>query len=343
MRDPRLLNTTPAGLRRALWLLTLVAAMAHGQPAPVPELKMTVAVGTAFPLGKAAQRWSELLTERAQRAFTVKLYPGATLAQRDAAQEFRVLKSGGADLAAGSALAWSDPFPPLGVVALPWLAPTARQLDAVVGDPRVTSQLADSLAAQGIVLVALVPLGHRELAANVPVRALADLAGLRVRAPTTPLIQQTYVAAGARPAVASFADAQAALQAGTLDAQDGMPTALVAARVWGNGLRHATQWGAFADAIVFAVRATVWQAWPEPVRAAAREAAGQAAREAMAADREEAALAELAHNGVAVTRVTPAGHAAFRAAVRDVYTRWTPAIGAPLVEAAQAAARAAAP
>ena len=79
------------------------------------------------------------------------------------------------------------------------------------------------------------------------------------------------------------------------------------------------------------------------MRAAAREAAGQAAREAMAADREEAALAELAHNGVTITRMTPAGHAAFRAAVRDVYTRWTPAIGAPLVEAAQAAARAAAP
>jgi TRAP-type C4-dicarboxylate transport system substrate-binding protein len=37
-----------------------------------------------------------------------------------------------------------------------------------------------------------------------------------------------------------------------------------------------------------------------------------------------------------VTRLTPAGRDAFREATRDVYDRWTPIIGAELVEAAQA-------
>lgn len=344
MRQAPVNPMTRTPLRYIVVLLALVAALAHGQEARPPELKLSVAVGPAFPLGRAGERWAQLLGERAQGAFTVKFFPGATLAQRDAAQEFRALVAGGADLAAGSALAWSDPFPPLAVVALPWIAPTARQLDAVVADPRVRAQLAERLEAAGVVLVALAPLGHRELATTkLAVRTPADLAGLRVRAPTTPIVQQTYVAAGAKPGVMTFANAQAALQAGTLDGQDGPPTALVAARVWGNGLRHVTQWGAFGDAIVFAVRRPVWDAWSDALRAAARETAVQAAREAMAPSREDAALAELAGYGVAITRLTPAGHAAFRDAVRGVYDSWTPAIGAPLVEAAQAAARAAAP
>jgi TRAP-type C4-dicarboxylate transport system substrate-binding protein len=266
------------------------------------------------------------------------------LAQRDAAQELRVLQAGGADLAAGSALAWSDRVPALGAIALPGLAPTAPELDAVLADATVRARLAEALAAQGAVLVALAPLGHRVLATTrQPVRSPADLAGASVRVPTTALVIETYTALGAKPAVLAFAEAQAALAAGTLDGQDATATALVAARAWGNGLVHATQWGAFADAIVFAVRREVWDGWPEALRVAAREAAEEAARDAMAPTREDTAVADLAQNGVAVLRPTPAGRAAFRAAVDAVYARWTPVIGAALVEAAVNASRRAPP
>ncbi len=330
--------------RAALAVAVLVAlagggAGAQSSPAAKPaELKLTVALGPAFPLGAAGVRWAELLTERALGSFVVKPYPGATLAQRDAVQELRILQAGDADLGAGSALAWSDRVTPLAAIALPWLVPTASQLDAVVADPLVREHFAAALVPHGVVLVALAPLGHRVLATRrTPVRAPADLAEMRVRVPTTALVGESYAALGAKPGVLAFADAQAALAAGTLDAQDAPATALVAARSWGNGLAHVAQWGAFADAMVFVVRREVWDTWPEALRAAARETAAQAAREARSGPREAEALAELASNGVAVLRLTPAGHAAFRAAAGTVYDRWTPAIGVALVEAAVAA------
>ena len=45
-------------------------------------------------------------------------------------------------------------------------------------------------------------------------------------------------------------------------------------------------------------------------------------------------------NGVNVTRLTQAGHAAFRTVVQPVYDRFTPAIGADLVAAVRELSRA---
>ena len=66
-----------------------------------PEVTVSVAVGPAFPLGAAAERWATLITERVDKAFVARLHPGATLAQRDPAREFAALQAGKADLAVG--------------------------------------------------------------------------------------------------------------------------------------------------------------------------------------------------------------------------------------------------
>jgi TRAP-type C4-dicarboxylate transport system substrate-binding protein len=65
----------------------------------------------------------------------------------------------------------------------------------------------------------------------------------------------------------------------------------------------------------------------------------EASQQALAMARrlaDDSALAKLGAQGAVVTRLTPAGRDAFREAARDVYDRWTPIIGAELVEAAQA-------
>jgi TRAP-type C4-dicarboxylate transport system substrate-binding protein len=74
-----------------------------------------------------------------------------------------------------------------------------------------------------------------------------------------------------------------------------------------------------------------------------RAAALKAIDAAQPLARERAAHDELARNGIAVTRLTPAGFAAFRAPVDPVYAAWTPKIGAELVEAVRRAAASAAP
>jgi TRAP-type C4-dicarboxylate transport system substrate-binding protein len=317
--------------------LLAAAGVANAQP-DAPQLKVSVAVGPAMPLGKAAERWAALLTEGAQGRFVAKLHAGATLAGRDAARELLALNAGAADLAVGSALQWSAQVPALGVFSLPWIAPDDVDLDTLVSDPPLAQALAARLEAAGAVLVAAAPLGHREIATLArSIRGPDDLRGLRLRVAAAPLLHDVLSALGATPRTMPFVDAQAAFAKGGLDGQEGLPTALAAARAGAAGQKHLTQWGGIADAMIFAVRKPVWEAWSEAQREAARRAAKQAIEEAGARAREQAAMRQLSRNGVAIVRITRAGHAAFRDAVRDVAARWRNTVGEDVVSLAEQA------
>jgi TRAP-type C4-dicarboxylate transport system substrate-binding protein len=329
-------------------LATLAAAMAPGTAdaqspresgaAKPPELRLSVAVGQALPLGKAAERWAAGINEAARGGFLAKPYPGATLAGRDPARELLALADGRADLAVGSALEWSAQVPALAVFALPWFAPSRRDLEALAADAALRAALSARLDAAGVVMVALAPLGHRAIAtAERPIRGPGDLAGLRLRAAPSPLLQETLAALGAAPQSIPFAQAKAAFANGGLDGQEGPFTALVASRASAFVPTHVTDWGAFADVMVFAVRKPVWEGWSAAERDAAARAAEVAVRAADAPAAEARALDDLARHGAAVLRLTPAGHEAFRAAVRVVDERWRQAIGTEIVEIAERA------
>ena len=305
-----------------------------------PPLKLSVVVAPTFALGEAARFWTDATRKAANGSFDITFSPGAALARSNAAEEFRLLQAGELDMAVGSAVFWSEAFPPLGALLLPWIAPTDRQAAAIVADADVTRKLAAQLASAGLVLVYWAPLPHRDLATQgTGPSTVESLQGMRVRVGTTPIILQTYQVLGAKPGVMSYAVAQSAYASGQLDAQDGTAATFAAARSWATGTRTLNEWGAFADAMLFVVRQALWETWPEPLRQQVRAAAQAAARDADAAGRESTARATLVANGVNVTRLTDAGHAAFRTAVQPIYDRFVPAIGADLVTAVQDAAR----
>jgi TRAP-type C4-dicarboxylate transport system substrate-binding protein len=154
-------------------------------------------------------------------------------------------------------------------------------------------------------------------------------------------VQDVYIALGALPQSMTFAQAQAALSAGTLDGQDTMPTTLVATRAMASGQKFVTRWGAFSDVMVFAVRKAAWDVWPEDRRALVRGAAERSAREANALAREDAALAQLTKEGVTIVRLSPAQRAALREVAQPAIASWTNAAGKDLVDAARAAVSAA--
>ena len=325
----------------ALALLALASA-AVAQTVKVdgmPELRLSTAQGPAFPLGKAGERWAQLVNEQAGGAFEVKQYPGAVLAARDPGREFGAVRDGAADLAVGSALAWSAQLPAFGAYVLPWLAAEPREQAALAADAALFALVAGAAERAGVIVVAVAPLGERVVATTRgAVRAPPDLAGLRLRVPANPLLIETYATLGARPESLDFAQAQAAFAAGALDGQDAPPSTLAAARAAASGQKFVTRWGAFADQMVFAVRRATWDAWPEALRAQVRAAAVDAAREAAAASREDVALADLTRQGVTIVQLTSAQRAVLRAAVQPVWTKWTGTIGADLVRAAEAAA-----
>ena len=316
--------------------LTAGSACAQDKVDKPPELKLSTAQGPAFALGKAGERWAQLINEKAGGALEVKQYPGAILANRDPGREFGALKHGAADLAVGGALAWSAQLPAFGVYALPWLASDTREQEALASDVALRELVAAQADRAGVVVLAVAPLGDRVVATmKGAVLAPAEMAGLRVRVMPNLLIVETFATLGSRPAAMAFAEAQAAFVAGTLDGQEAAPSTLAATRIAAVGQKYVTRWGAFSDVMVFAVRRASWDGWNEAQRTMVRSTASEAAREAAALAREEAAMAELTKQGVTIVRLTAAQRAAFRAAVQPVWDKWTGPIGVDLVRAAE--------
>ena len=197
--------------------------------------------------------------------------------------------------------------------------------------------------ASGVVGLAIAPLGEHVLATTkAPATTPASSRGLRVRIMPLRQVIAVYAALGMLPQAMGFAQAQAALAAGTLDGQDAMPTTLVATRAFASGQKFVTRWGAFADVMVFAVRKGAWDSWTEVQRALVRGAAERAAREANALAAEDAALAQLTKDGVTIVRLSPSQRAAFLDAAQPAIAAWVSAIGADLVNIARAAAAVAA-
>jgi TRAP-type C4-dicarboxylate transport system substrate-binding protein len=311
---------------------------AEGPPGtPAQPLKLSTALGPAYPLGKAGEIWAKLIRERSGGRLGVAHYPGATLSSRDPAQEFGALRNGTVDLAVGSTLVWSAQVPQLNLLALPWLVPGPTELEALLGSS-VGNRLSAFLEAAGVVPVAWAANGFTELAARMPVHKPSDIDGLRVRAQSSLLVEETLAALGARASAMSVANARALLEGGQLDAQETSVVAYSASRLYAGPLVNLLLWQAHADASVFAVNQSIWDSWSESDRKLVREAAVEASEQAQAMAKQladDAALAKLGAQGAVVTRLTPAGKNAFREAARAVYDRWTPSIGSDLVEAAK--------
>lgn len=316
------------------------AADAKDKPA---TWKLSTAVGPAFVLGKAGERWTKLVAEASNGRLAFQWFPGAALAQRDPAREFLALRDGATDFAVGSSLFWATQVQELTVIGLPWLAPEAKDLDALLGGA-VRERLDDAIERAGGVALAYAPLGHRALATvATAVRAPEDLAGLAVRTGAVPLLTDLFVALGAQPQAMAFADAEAAFRAGTLKAQEGTPASFATARLDALGLRHAVLWGAIAEVAIFAANRATWDRLTEEQRVLIRGAAQKVATELpeLARAESDAALAELRKRGIAMTRLTPTGHAAFAAATRAVRDRWSTVAGEELARAAGEAVAAA--
>ena len=321
--------------------LTLTSGVA-AQPAPAAPtvLKLSVAVGPAFALGKAARTWANAIGEGSRGALVADLHPGATLSQRDPAREFSALHDGAADLAVGSTLYWSAQVNALAVVGLPWIAPEPAELAALTQGESGAALFAAVLRA-GAVPLALAPLGHRAIATMTrSVRTPGDVAGLAIRITSTPYLVDLYAGLGGQPNAVPFAEADAAFRSGALNAQEGTVATFAAARLDALGFKDVTLWGAVGEVAVFAANATTWARLDAAQQAALKESAQGVAEDLAqsAAAEEQAAIGVLRSRGVAILRLTPSGRAAFAAAARPVYDRWAAVAGEEVVRAAEAAA-----
>jgi TRAP-type C4-dicarboxylate transport system substrate-binding protein len=323
-----------------LALCALLVSPASAQDAAKPNAwKLSVAVGPAFALGKAADTWAKLAAERTGGTLAVEVHPGATLALRDPDREFAALREGAADFAVGSTLHWAAQVRELAVVGLPWLAPEPRELEALATGAMQERLFAAVLRA-GAVPLALAPLGHRAIAVRAgAVRGPDDLRGIRIRTTPSQYLIDLYAGLGALPSSLPLAEASTLFISGKLDGQEGPVAAFAAARLDGLGFRNVTLLGGVAELALFAANRASWDRLSAEERDSVRLAALDAAKDlAMRAVMErDAALATLKSHNLELLRLTGSGRAAFAAATRPTYDKWAAVAGDDVVRAAESA------
>jgi TRAP-type transport system periplasmic protein len=339
-------------MKRRHWMTAAAAAatLALGSVMPAQaqtkykdEYKVSTVVGPAFPWGKGAEIWIDLVRQRTDGRINMKLYPGVSLVQGDQTREFTAIRQGIIDMAIGSTINWSPQVRELNLFSLPFLMPDYRAIDALT-QGAVGKELFDIITKQGVVPLAWGENGYRELTnSKREVRKPDDLKGLKIRVVGSPLFLDTFRALGANPTQMSWADAQPAFASGAVDGQENPMSIFTAAKLHTVGQKFVTMWGYVADPLVFVVNREVWESWTPADRDIVRQASIDAGKQQIAIARKGLAEAdaplvkEIEGMGVTVTRLSPAEREEFVKLTRPVYTQWKGQIGAPLVEKAEQA------
>ena len=327
-------------------LLSLLFPAAHAADYKA-EYRLSTVLGTAFPWGKAAERWAELVKQKTDGRINIKLYPGASLVGGDQTREFSAIRQGVIDLAVGSSINWSPQIKQLNLFSLPFLTPDAKGLDAMLKG-EVGKEIFTILDKQGVVPLAFGENGFREISnSKHAIKSPADLKGMKIRIVGSPIFIDAFTALGANPTQMSWADAQPALATKAVDGQENPLSVFSAAKLHTLDQNHLTLWGYMTDPLIFVVNKQVWANWTEADRKAVRAAAEQAGAENLIAARQgispgdDAALKAIEKSGVTITQLTPEQRKAFKDATRPVFDKWAATIGKDLVKKAETAIAAA--
>ena len=322
--------------------LTLAATPVFAQGNYQKEYRLSTVVGTAFPWGKAGERWGEIVRQKTNGRINIKMYPGVSLVAGDQTREFTAIRQGVIDLAIGSTINWSPQIRELNLFSLPFLMPDYAAIDALT-QGEVGKDIFKRLERAGVVPLAWGENGFREVTnSKRELRTPADFKGLKFRVVGSPLFLDTFTALGANPTQMSWADAQPALASGAVDGQENPLTIFTAAKLHNVGQKNVTLWGYVADPLIFVVNKEVWESWTPADRNIVRAAAVEAGKYCIDLAREgmtganPAVVKQIEGLGVKVVKPTAQEMAQFKKVTKPVYDKWARQIGPALVKKAEA-------
>ena len=307
------------------------------------EYRLSTVVGTAFPWGKGADIWINLVRERTQGRINIKMYPGVSLINGDQTREFSAMRQGVIDMAVGSTINWSPQVKELNLFSLPFLAQDHAGLDALT-QGETGKRIMQIVEKAGVVPLAWGENGFREVTnSKREIRTPADMKGLKFRVVGSPIFNDTFTALGANPTQMSWADAQPALASGAVEGQENPLHIFTAAKLHTLAQKFVTRWGYVADPLIFAVNRDIWNSWTPADREIVRAAAVEAGRQEVAIARkglsgnDQSMVKEVEALGVKVTELSASEKMAFQKAIKPVYDKWAKQIGADMVRKAEAA------
>ncbi len=170
------------------------------------------------PKSDGAIRFAELVEQKTEGR--VKIDVGGSAQFGDDEASLTNMRLGTLAFGVNSQGPTSGVIPEYALLGLPFLFQSQEQAWEVMDGP-VGEKLAELTEAQGLVLLGLWDNGIRQTSNNVrPIKTPADLAGLKIRTPPSPIAIDIFQSLGANPGPLAFSELYIALQQGVFDGQE---------------------------------------------------------------------------------------------------------------------------
>lgn len=206
------------------------AALAPAVPAQT-VLNVNTALTTDDPMYAGLERMKAAVEKRSAGKLQIRIFPGSQLGKDEDVLEQARAGANVAVLVDGGRLA---PFvKEFGILGAPYLFDNYDQLLRLEQTPLFrgwTDKLRSSANLQ--VLSFNWFQGHRHMLTNTPVKAPADLKGVRVRTPGAPVWLETVRAMGATPTGMPWSEVYSALQTKTIDGAEAQHPAVFGAKLF---------------------------------------------------------------------------------------------------------------
>lgn len=206
-------------------------------PAPAPEPEPKDPVEITFPIRlapetvevMAAEEFKRIVEERSEGRITVNIFPGGALGgERDNIEQIQLNEVQITNI--------GDLLPTL--LAPTYAAPTVPfifpDIEAVreFWNGEVGQKKREVIEASGVTVIGLQKRLPRNLTANRPIRAVEDLAGLKLRVPDIASWIRIWTHLGAIPTPVAWAEVYMSLQLGVVDAQENPYAEIVTAKLF---------------------------------------------------------------------------------------------------------------
>ncbi len=180
-------------------------------------IKFSHVVAENTPKGQMAEKFKELVAQRLGDRVKVEVYPNSQLFGDDNVLQAMLL--GDVQLAAPALSKFQKYTPKLQIFDLPFLFKHIEAVDRFQQGP-AGKALLRSLEDKGIIGLAYLHNGMKQLSANVPLRVPADAKGKKFRIMTSDVLAAQFEAVNAVPLKKPFSEVFTLLQTQAIDGQE---------------------------------------------------------------------------------------------------------------------------
>ncbi|GAB6174030.1 TRAP transporter substrate-binding protein [Paradesulfitobacterium aromaticivorans] len=291
------------------------------------------------PKGMAAEKFKQLAEQKTNGKVKVEVYPSSQLYGDK--EELEAVQSGNVQIIAPSVTKLVGMNPQFQYVDLPFLFPNNEAVYKF-WESDVNKKLMNSLGKFNVMGLAMWPNGFKQFTnSERPLVEPKDFKGIKFRTQAGKVLEAQFTALGAGSATIAFGETYAALQQGTVKAQENTFNNIDTQK-YQEVQKYLTVSNHGRIDYMIIVNKTFWDGLPADIRKALDEAMAEATKyEIQLADElDQKSMNNLKNSGkMEFTVLNEAQLAVFQQAMQPVYTQFESVIGKDLLDAAKAAAK----